>query len=197
MSLTAGRYNPGGLLLLLWGVLSLAGFGQFLNYATTSGDPGSQRGCWPDESHIARNFSTPTLLMFLHPHCPCSAASLDELAQVVTRCPEGVAIYVLFCRPERCPPEWEKTAIWEQAKKIPRVSVRLDLSGAEARRFGVNTSGHVLLFDTSGRLRFSGGITRARGHRGENAGQDAVVSWITEKSSGLSETPVFGCPLHD
>ena len=51
----------------------------------------------------------------------------------------------------------------------------LDPGGAEARRFGVATSGHVLLYDTRGDLIFSGGITPGRGEQGDNAGPGGVA----------------------
>ncbi len=47
--------------------------------------------------------------------------------------------------------------------------------GAE---LGSSTSGQVLLYDPSGRLAFSGGITAARGHVGDNAGSDAIVGLV-------------------
>lgn len=197
MSQTARGWNSRWWLLLFWVAITVAGFGRFLNYATTSGDAGKSEVCWPDGSKLVQDTARPTVILFLHPHCPCSTASLDELAHVVTRCPERAAIYALFCRPEVCPPGWEKTSMWHQAEAIPGVEVRTDGGGVEARRFGVNTSGHVLLFDAAGRLCFSGGITRARGHRGENAGRDAVIAWLTGQSSALQKTPIFGCALHD
>ena len=49
-----------------------------------------------------------------------------------------------------------------------------DDDGAEARRFGAETSGQTLLYDARGALAFSGGITGARGHAGDNAGRASL-----------------------
>ena len=73
-------------------------------------------------------------------------------------------------------------------------SVRDD-GGAEARAFGVETSGQTLLYDAAGKLRFNGGITGSRGHAGDNAGRKALVALIGETAPDRNGASVFGCPL--
>jgi hypothetical protein len=80
---------------------------------------------------------------------------------------------------------------------VPGLKIWHDRSGALARRFGVLTSGHVLLYDPSGRLAYSGGITPARGHRGGNFGKSALEKAILGVQSDQSPNPVFGCPLFE
>ena len=75
------------------------------------------------------------------------------------------------------------------------MSRRRDDDGAEARRFGVATSGQTLVYDTRGALAFSGGITGARAHRGDNAGRQAIVDLLNNGSTARSTTNVFGCSL--
>jgi len=70
-----------------------------------------------------------------------------------------------------------------------------DDDGLEATRFGVITSGQTVLYDPSGALLFSGGITGARGHAGDNAGRASLVSLLNQGKTDLSSTSVFGCPL--
>jgi hypothetical protein len=72
-----------------------------------------------------------------------------------------------------------------------------DEDGSEARRFEIETSGHTLLFDGAGRLMFSGGITSARGHSGENAGRSALGTLLRGGTPVLDKTLVFGCALFD
>ena len=50
------------------------------------------------------------------------------------------------------------------ASAIPGVIVTPDVGGRIAARLGAKTSGHVLVYDENGVLKFSGGITAARGH---------------------------------
>ncbi len=78
---------------------------------------------------------------------------------------------------------------------LPGLTIWPDLGGEEARRFGMATSGHVLLYDPEGRRIFSGGITPARGHRGDNRGRQAVLDRILGTERGIAESPVFGCAL--
>jgi hypothetical protein len=73
------------------------------------------------------------------------------------------------------------------------VTVVSDSGGIEAGLFGAEASGATLLFDAQGGLLFSGGITASRGHAGENAGENAVVSLINGERAPLSRTFVFGC----
>ena len=61
--------------------------------------------------------------------------------------------------------------------------------------FHAETSGQTALYDATGNLLFSGGITSARGHEGDNDGRAAVVSLLTSDGAEERETPVFGCPL--
>jgi hypothetical protein len=77
------------------------------------------------------------------------------------------------------------------------VSVAADDEGREHARFGVETSGHVLLYDAAGKLMFSGGITPSRGHSGDNTGRDAVVRLLRHGGVERTKTPVFGCSLKD
>lgn len=52
-----------------------------------------------------------------------------------------------------------------------------------------------MLYDSQGKLLFSGGITSGRGQGGDNAGRAAIVSLLTENEAKQKATPVFGCPL--
>jgi hypothetical protein len=93
------------------------------------------------------------------------------------------------------PAGWEQAELWRQAAQLPGVQVLTDDEGGEALRFGVRTSGHVLLYDRNGRLCFSGGITAGRGQAGTSAGVEAVKDLVMNGASGQRQTPVFGCLL--
>ncbi len=114
---------------------------------------------------------------------------------MLARCGDAVAAHVLFLRPGGSATDWEKTDLWCAASAIPGVRVYADEAGVEAARFGAATSGHAVLYDSTGTLAFSGGITVSRGHEGDNPGRDAVTSLLTRGRGGQPRTPVFGCPL--
>lgn len=78
---------------------------------------------------------------------------------------------------------------------MPNVRVIIDKDEHEAELFNATTSGLNLLYDRAGNLKFNGGITSSRGHEGANAGRQTIYELVTNDSSNLSKTPVFGCPL--
>ena len=170
-------------LSLVWG---------FENSPGRTGTPPSR---WPDDSEIKRNGALPTLVLFIHPHCPCSRATIGELAILMTHSQGLVNVKALFVRPADFGEAWEKTDLWSSATEIPSVSVTTDDKGVEARRFGSETSGQVALYSAEGQLLFSGGITGSRGHSGDNEGRTAILSLLTTGKAAKTETPVFGCPL--
>jgi hypothetical protein len=106
-----------------------------------------------------------------------------------------VSAYVLFGSPSGATADWHETTSWEIAAAIPDVTVIEDADGEEAGRFGAATSGQTLLYDAAGQLQFSGGITDARGHAGDNVGRAAIVALLLTGASGHSRSSVFGCPL--
>jgi hypothetical protein len=135
--------------------------------------------------------------MLAHPHCPCTRASVGELAQIMAKVQGKVRAYVLFLKPQNSGADWDDTDLRRSAAQIPGVTVLSDADGTEARRFGAETSGHTLLFDSAGQLSFSGGITESRGHAGGNAGESAIVALANNLASDRLRTFVFGCALAD
>ena len=177
--------------LIAWGSLAAA------TWTSRPGDAVPAPVRWPSASAIARSTTGPTLLVFAHPRCPCTAATLRELERIAARCAPRLDVEVLFHLPAGAPDGWRDGASWRLAAAIPGVGVRADPEGREARRFGARTSGGALLFDAHGRLLFEGGLTGARGHEGDNAGKSAVLAHVLAGGSDTRATPVFGCPLFD
>jgi hypothetical protein len=164
------------------------------HYENTPGSVGALAQAWPVTS-IERAPDRPTLVMLAHPHCPCTAASIAELAQIMARLQGKVAAYVLFVRPKEASGDWEEPKLQRSAEAIPGVKILFDRDGLEARRFGAETSGHTLLFGLDGCLLFSGGITGSRGHAGENVGEDIIIALVSNQKPARSQTLVFGCAL--
>ena len=160
--------------------------------AAPAGEPPSR---WPSGSAISQPHARPTLLLFAHPHCPCTRASLDELIALMTHTRGLATVHVIFSAPADAPDSWTHSASWDFAASIPDVRVVVDKDSREAQRFGVLASGHVLLYGTDGVLLFNGGITPARGRVGDNDGRAAIVALLTGQQPGRSHTPLFGCLL--
>src|ERR1051325_11396625 len=146
------------LILILTGIswLSAVGFGlhRLWRYENEPGSAVKAPGRWPASSQIKPDHSHATLVMFAHPQCPCTRASVGELALLMARCQGRVTAYVLFYKPKDFPADWEKTDLWDSAAAIPGVSALQDEDGVEAGRFHAATSGHVLLYGPGGDLLF-------------------------------------------
>jgi hypothetical protein len=187
-------------LLLAGAALWLVGIGYGVNllrhFETTPGVSGITPGVWPAMSALRPQAGRSTLVMMVHPQCSCTRASLSELNTIMRQAKGQVSAFVLFIRPTGMEKGWEKSPTWSQAERIPGVSVQLDPQGAESTRFGALTSGHTVVYDPSGQLLFSGGITSARGHAGENMGSELILAQLARKTNPQTHA-VFGCALTD
>jgi hypothetical protein len=179
----------------VWFVVVVTGLSLLAQYNTTAGALGSAPSSWPQESRIQLSEQGCTLVMFAHPKCPCTRASLGELAKILTRCPNAVTTHVVFFKPADTPETWDQTDQWLTAANMPGVQVIRDIDGVEARLFQAATSGQTLLYNSSGELLFNGGITLARGHAGDNPGRGAIESYLVGAVGDVRQTPVFGCQI--
>ena len=181
----------------VWVATILVTLRPLLSYESAPGRIGTVPSTWPATSKLKFSSDQRTLLVFAHPHCPCTRATIGELAEVMAQVQGKVRAYVVFLTPENSGRDWIDTGLEKSAAQIPGVTVIPDFNGAEAKLFGAETSGHALLFDSGGRLLFSGGITASRGHSGGNAGESAVVALIKNRAADQNRTFVFGCSLLD
>lgn len=154
---------------------------------------------WPGGTSLTYDSSRPALVLFLHPKCPCSRATLAELDRILAtgRQPNAEApqVIVVATVPPGKNEAWWNTATIENSRSIPEASVFIDYDGREAARFGATTSGTVMYFDQSGARCYAGGITITRGHEGRSAGGDALAALIRGDSVESMSMPVFGCRL--
>lgn len=182
--------------VVLWGLGIVSGCLALWNHAGTPGQKSPGASAWPVGTSISRQSHRQTLILFAHPHCPCTRATLRELERVAAQTEGALDIRVEFVQPPGTSTDWARTDLWQAAASIPGVKVALDHNGLEARRFGACTSGESFLYDSAGRLMFQGGITPARGHEGDSAGKTAILRCLFGQSAETF-APVFGCPLLD
>ncbi len=191
------RRKPAIVLALgtIWFVSVIGGMLFLLNYSTRPGRFSLSPSRWPEQTMITLDENMLTLLIFVHPRCSCSKASVGELSEILARVGSKLKTYVVFVKPPSMPTDWEKESLWRQAKALPGANVILDEGGVEAKRFRAETSGLTLIYGANRQLLFSGGITAARGHSGDSLGKSAVISLV---NTGKMERPtafVFGCSL--
>jgi hypothetical protein len=181
---------------LVWAFAVGAGIERVWRYESTPGATAAGPQTWPGSTLVKPRPGDPTLVMFVHPRCPCSRASLAELREIMAQAQGHLHASLLFLRPQGTADVWERTPTWNAAQSIPGVAVSVDRDGVEAARFGASTSGHTVLYSPKGQLLFAGGITAARGHVGDNSGRRSVLALLKNKSADPAH-PVFGCRLRD
>ena len=182
-------------LTIVWGTVILAGFVALARYSVTAGARGDVPDQWPDDG-LSR--AAPwELVVFLHPRCPCSLATVRQLARLEPQASKSFAIRTVFWEPLHATPEFRRGVNLDAARSLTRGEVVHDSGGHIAERFGAVTSGHVVLYDQEGRLRFSGGVTLVRAHEGTAPGWTALARLLRGEADTIEEAPVFGCPLFD
>jgi len=184
--------------------LAVAAFGlrALLEYQARPGDSAHAPATWPARSTLTRHPGSATVVLFAHPKCPCTGASLGELQRSLAHATKPIDAWIVFVLPPGSDPSWAKSELVQQADDLPHAHVWVDRGGVEAHRFDAHTSGQVLLYDADGKLCFEGGITPGRGHMGDSAGGDAVAALAggpapLDARADTSHTPVFGCALFD
>jgi hypothetical protein len=182
------------MLCVAWALALGAGFTALWRYKLAPSAEGTVVERWPADTRLKPAAERATLILFGHPKCPCTRATLSELARLMDRYGDRLEAWVLFATPEGAAEDFSHTDLWSSAERIPGVHVLRDELGAEAARFGVETSGTVALYQ-KGKLIFHGGITPARGHEGDSFGRERLVSLLTTGKADRADAPVFGCAL--
>ena len=183
----------------IWVPAVAFGINVLLNYAITPGHPATPPPVWPVTRLVEPPKHRSTLVMFAHPRCPCSRASIGELAIIMAHAQGRLDAAVFIYLPAEEASSWARTDLWRSASAIPGVRVLEDRGASVAQSFGVFTSGQTLLYDSRGYLRFNGGITAFRGHSGDNAGRSAIAALVRNEIPPQHAlpvvTPVHGCSL--
>ena len=85
---------------------------------------------WPQQTSLELDPSRPTLVLFLHPKCPCTRASLRELERILTgtglKPEQQPRVLVVASRPADAADDWHDTDILQKAIKLPYSRLILD-----------------------------------------------------------------------
>lgn len=171
----------------------LAGLGWLTLYGREVGSqhaPAAGAVAW---LQTIRTPGRPLVAMAVHPRCPCSSASLSELGDLLARS-RGSCDAVLLEYAPPPPLRWSEPPAFRELGGV-RVPVVADPEGHLAARLGAHTSGHAVFLDERGVVRFHGGLTVSRGHRGKAPGQDAILAALAGGDATTAEAPVYGCRL--
>jgi hypothetical protein len=180
-------------LLAIWILAIVVGLAIAIDHEMRPSASGAAGADWPAGTHLERASAGSTLVMFVHPECPCTAASLEQLDMLLASCAEAKRPLTHVVVVGQAPQEISSNAT--RAAQIAGTRLSYDPDGSESRRFGSHTSGSVLIYAADGKLAFCGGITAGRGHRGENLAADAARLAAIGEASTAMQMPVFGCSL--
>jgi hypothetical protein len=206
---SSNRSNSRRLLLLCvaWLVCVASSFTALALYKAAPSEFGRTPLAYPSDSSVKRTPQRAAMIMFIHPRCACSRASLTELGRVMAsyRGALGVDVTVMVRSEAVADEALERAPLVAQARALQGAQVRFDVAGVEAMRFAAETSGHTVLYAADGSLRFSGGLTNSRGHEGPSLGHAYLASALSEANESASKAgqqslerraaPVFGCGL--
>lgn len=188
------------LAIALWATAVSAGSIELWRYQLTPGaTPAPAPQAWPADSAVPVHPGKAVLLMVAHPQCACTRASLNELRRLIVRfkaLENPPALYLSIVPTKGSRADAIDGPVLRNAASIEGLNVVIDQDGLFAKRLGATTSGHTLLYGADGALLYSGGITAARGHEGDAAGQGAILAALYGKPVATHEQPVFGCGLH-
>jgi len=183
-------------LVVVWLAASAGGLLALIDHSTAPGEPAVASPNWPRDA-FERALTRPTLVVFAHPLCPCTLATIGEVERIATRCGDALHIEIIGLETREDAAPRAPSAIERRASAIPGGRWQIDAGGLIARSFGARTSGQAFLYDANGRLLFEGGLTSSRGHEGENVGASSVVALVGRGAPNTARTPVFGCSLVD
>lgn len=180
--------------LVMWILMLGSGLRVLWAYETT---PGTQlsKSTHLHHGQISLAPHKLTLVMFAHPHCPCTKASLLELQQLENNLHGLLNIKVFFIQPASKDSDWVHSPLWDFARSIPDAEASVDHLGVLAKELNAQVSGETFLYSPTGELLFTGGITPSRGHVGENVGRTAIDDLTTVGRTKYSRTRVYGCSL--
>lgn len=183
-------------LSLLWAAVVVYGSVRLMSHDLTPAVATVPPAAASSLNAIAEASNHFTLTMFVHPLCPCSRASVTELQRLL-RSPGGrLEFRIYFVVAAGLETDPRETDLWKLAATLPNTTLAIDDNGQAADAFGATTSGQAYVFDGRKSLRFSGGLTSARGKTGETTGSLALLNLLQGETTATPiVSPVFGCSL--
>src|SRR5262245_2323003 len=107
----------------VWLLVVTAGTVAFWNYGKTAGSAGATPQRWPAGAPFSLDPAHDTLVMFAHPQCACTRASLEELNQLMAQCQGKVVTHILFFKPDKFSEAWANSGLWGNAAAISGVRI--------------------------------------------------------------------------
>jgi hypothetical protein len=183
--------------LAVWFGGLLATFYLVWRYKMSPGPLAEAPETWPEASAVRWSPDVANIVMFAHPQCPCTRASLVELARLADEVRARAKVHVVIIHPDDTPIDFIEGEIANRTAALPNADVIIDHGGKEAERFGAVVSGSTVVYSRDGKLVFRGGLTTARGHEGRGPAHDRILAAIVAAPVDRHDAPTFGCSLRE
>lgn len=181
--------------LSIWGIVTCFFLWKLLGYQTSPGQYGEPPKKWPVTTPLQLASDRHTLVMFVHPKCTCTRASIGEFSTILAKGKHRVSGILVISHPPSLPDDWIETDLLSSARAIPGVTIFIDTDQRQTAMFKIKTSGNVVLYNQHGDLEFNGGITASRSHYGDSKGKLTIMSYFLKEKVDVHDTLVFGCSL--
>ncbi len=181
--------------LVAWTTFLACAMISLVIYPSQPGRAANAPWIFPETVTVFPRIPKPVLVVFLHPHCPCSGSTLEKIQSIMERSSSEIDCRVYVVIPPEAPEGWEDGHINNRLRDLKNATVEIDRNGSIASQFSASTSGQVLLYRDDGVLAFSGGITSNQSHAGRCLGLLALDERLQTKDLPFAQSPVFGCPL--
>src|SRR5262245_15610327 len=107
----------------LWAATLLCAIILGLRYQYAPAATRTAAAKWPAVTALSLAEDRPTVVMFIHPRCPCTRASLNELEVLLTQFPKKFQAHVVCFQPPSADASWTNTDLWKQAAAYPEVAL--------------------------------------------------------------------------
>ncbi|MGP1346078.1 MAG: hypothetical protein ACTS3F_05335 [Phycisphaerales bacterium] len=181
--------------LIAWAIACVIAFSALWAYANTPATHAEPKPGWSPPEALRVPSDRACLVLFAHPKCPCTRATMAALERLRRDHSGLLAMRVVFYEPINADASWRGTELWERALALEESLAIADPGGAMSMAAGAVASGTVIFMDHSGQERFRGGITPARGHEGDSVGSIAIRAILRGESPGHNSASVYGCRI--
>src|SRR5438132_535294 len=101
--------------LIIWAFCIGWGWMLLSQYENTPGQAQEPPSRWPSTTKIPTTLGLPTMVIFLHPYCPCSRATLAQLSLIMAHVQNKVKTQVVFVKLPDFSQDWVKTTLYNSA----------------------------------------------------------------------------------
>ena len=124
-------------LIAVWLCVVALGWYCVVRYEFSINEPPAHAAVasWPSDSPLEHVVGRSTIVMFVHPKCPCTRATLNELERLLTATAGRQTpfdLLVIVTVPQAADPSWWNTDTVQHAERIAGARLYIDRDGREA-----------------------------------------------------------------